>query len=153
MKHRIFLSLAAILALSFPLLAQPTIPENDAAPNLGLGLTEALARFGPPTTVFAVRGAESWQDDVVFSYASGFSLFWFGDRLWQIRFAAPYSGSVYGLSIGDPVEKAYSLLGEPHEAPGGEFVYRLPYQGYPVRLRLVVKEGRLADAYLYRADF
>jgi len=153
MKHRVFLPLVAILALSFPLLAQPTELEDDAAPYLGLGLAEALARFGVPDTVFAVRGAEAWQDDVVFSYASGLSLFWFGDRLWQIRFAAPYAGSIYGLSIGDPADRARSSLGEPYDAPEGELVYRLPYQGYPVRLRLVVKEGRFADAYLYRADF
>jgi hypothetical protein len=153
MKVRVILTLAIVLAFSAHLIAQSAIMEDAAAPYLGLGLADALTRFGAPDTVFAVRGIEAWQDDVVFSYASGFSLFWFGDRLWQIRFAVPYAGSVYGLSLGDPADKVFSLLGEPFEAPEGALVYRLPYQGYPVRLRLVVKEGRLADAYLYRADF
>ena len=127
--------------------------EDDPAPLLGLGLAEAIGRFGVPSSVYPFRGEEAWQDDVAFVYHAGITLFWYGDRLWQLRLAAPYAGSLYGLFIGDPADKAYSLLGEPFERPPESLVYRLPYRGYPVRLRLVVAEGRIADAYLYRADF
>jgi len=126
---------------------------DDPASLLGMGLVDALARFGAPSRVEVSRGAEAWQDDVVFSFGAGYSLFWFGDRLWQIRFTPGYGGSVYGLFLGDGKDKVYSLLGAPFYEAEGSLVYRLPYRGYPVRLRVVVAEGRIADLYLYRADF
>lgn len=130
----------------------PILPD-DPAPLLGLSLAESYLRLGAPASVAAFRGAEAWQDDVVFSFGSGYSLFWFGDRLWQIRFTPGYGGSVYGLFLGDGKDKVYSLLGAPFYEAEGSLVYRLPYRGYPVRLRVVVAEGRVADLYLYRADF
>lgn len=130
----------------------PILPD-DPAPLLGLGLAESYLRLGAPASVAAFRGVEAWQDDVVFSFGSGYSLFWFGDRLWQIRFTPGYGGSVYGLFLGDGKDKVYSLLGAPFYEAEGSLVYRLPYRGYPVRLRVVVAEGRVADLYLYRADF
>lgn len=137
--------------------AAPSSPSSilpdDPAPLLGLGLAESYARLGAPASVAAFRGAEAWQDDVVFSFGSGYSLFWFGDRLWQIRFGPGYPGTVYGLFLGDGADKVYSLLGAPFFEAEGSLVYRLPYRGYPVRLRVVVAEGRVADLYLYRADF
>lgn len=126
---------------------------DDSASFLGLGLSSALERCGTPASVGVVRGEEAWQDDVVFSYSAGYSLFWVGDRLWQIRFGKGYAGSVYGLFIGDKPEKVYSILGTPYYQGDGALVYRLPYRSYPVRLRLVVTEGAVSDFYLYRADF
>ncbi len=136
-------------ALSSP----PPLLPDDPAPLLGLGLSEAFSRLGPPASVSAFRGAEAWQDDVVFVFPPGYSLFWFGDRLWQIRFGPTYAGSLYGLFLGDSIDKVYSLLGAPFYEVEGSLVYRLPYRGYPVRLRLTIEGGRIVDAYLYRADF
>lgn len=148
---------ALILALAIAFLpafaeAQAII-EDDPAPLLGLALAEAVERCGPPSSVYPVRGDESWQDDVAFRYPQGYTLFIYGDRLWQLRFAAPYAGSVYGLFVGDTAEKACSLLGEPYERSEGTLVYRMPYRGYPVRLRLDLADGKLSDIYVYRADF
>jgi hypothetical protein len=131
----------------------PILLEDDPAPLLGLALPEAIARYGPPATVFPVRGEEAWQDDVAFRYEPGYTLFLYGDRLWQLRFAAPYAGSVYGLFLGDEVDKACSLLGEPYERGEDFLVYRMPYRGYPVRLRLGFVDGKVSDIYVYRADF
>jgi hypothetical protein len=131
----------------------PAYLPDDAAFFLGLGLSSALERCGTPTSVGVVRGEETWQDDVVFSYSAGYSLFWVGDKLWQIRFGKGYAGSVYGLFIGDKPEKVYSILGTPYYQGEGALVYRLPYRSYPVRLRLVVTDGAVSDFYLYRADF
>lgn len=130
-----------------------TIIEDDPAPLLGLGVPEAIARCGAPASVLPVRGEEAWQDDVAFKYREGYTLFLYGDRLWQLRFAEPYAGSVYGLFVGDAADKAYSLLGEPYERLPDSLVYRMPYRGYPVRLRLDLREGSIADIYVYRADF
>ncbi len=129
------------------------ILDDDPAPLLGYGLAEAISRFGPPSSVRTARGGEAWQDDVAFIYRSGYSLFWFGDRLWQLRFTAPYGGTIYGLFLGDPSSKAYSILGQPYETQDDKLVYRLPYRGYPVRLSLVFASDRLSDVYLYRSDY
>jgi len=139
-------------AVSGPAVA-PILLDDDPAPLLGLGLAEAVSLYGPPASVFAVRGEEAWQDDVAFRYAPGYTLFLYGDRLWQLRFAAPYAGSVYGLFVGDAADKACSLLGEPYERGNDFLVYRMPYRGYPVCLRLDLANGRLSDIYVYRADF
>jgi hypothetical protein len=90
---------------------------------------------------------------VAFLYPAGYSIFIFGDRLWQLRFSKPYAGSIYGLFLGDDAEKAPSVLGQPFESGPDYLLYRMPYKSYPVRLRLALREGRVADAYLFRADF
>jgi hypothetical protein len=131
----------------------PTVLDDDPAAILGLGLSESLSRFGAPSSVIAVRGDAAWQDDVAFVYGSGFTLFLYGDRIWQLRFTKPYAGSIYGLFIGDPSQKVLSTLGQPYENSPDNFVYRMPYKSYPVRLRLVLQDDRIIDVYLYRADF
>jgi hypothetical protein len=151
---------AFLVAVSLPARAEaaeaaspPSILDDDPAVLLGLGLTEALSRFGPPASVAAVRGEAAWQDDVAFLYRPGYSLFMYDDRLWQLRFTKPYEGSLYGLFMGDPAEKALSVLGQPYESGPGFLVFRMPYVSFPVRLRLGLQDDRIADAYLYRADF
>jgi hypothetical protein len=152
--------LALALAFGFPLASfaetqagAVSILEDDPSGLLGLALGDILARFGPPGSVSAVRGDSAWQDDVAFVYDSGFSLFVYGDKLWQLRFTKPYAGSIYGLFLGDGSDKALSILGQPYESGPGYLLYRMPYKSYPVRLRLALQEERIADAYLYRADF
>jgi hypothetical protein len=131
----------------------PGILDDDPAPLLGLGLAESLARFGAPASVYAVRGDATWQDDVAFAYGPGYTLFLYGNKLWQLRFSKPYAGSIYGLFLGDDSAKALSILGQPFEASPGSLVYRMPYKSYPVKLRLALVDDRIVDAYLYRADF
>jgi hypothetical protein len=143
----------ALAALALRLQAEsPSLLDDDPSALLGLTLSGALSSLGPPASVAAVRGGEAWQDDVAFIYAPGYTLFWYGDRLWQLRFAAPYSGSILGLFLGDSADKAWSLLGQPYESGPDYLLYRMPYKAFPVRLRLILSEGRVADAYLYRAD-
>jgi hypothetical protein len=131
----------------------PILLADDPAPLLGAKIAETIGRFGAPNSVYAVRGAESWQDDVAFAYTSGFTFFLFGDHLWQIRLTPAYAGSIYGIFLGDASEKVLSTLGQPYEKSVDSFVYRMPYRGYPVKLRLVFTQDKLVDVYLYRADF
>ncbi|HQO65960.1 MAG TPA: hypothetical protein PLI66_04445, partial [Spirochaetales bacterium] len=79
---------------------QAIVAPDDPATLLGLTPAQAIERFGPPGSVFAIRGAEPWQDDVVFDYGGGFSLFLFKDRVWQVRIAEPYARPVLGLVVG-----------------------------------------------------
>jgi hypothetical protein len=163
-RHKLVrqLSFAFIFALGImvPLSAEtpvgataPAILSDDPADLLGLVLGDCLTRFGAPASVCAIRGDAAWQDDVAFIYASGYTLFLYGDRLWQVRFTKPYLGSIYGLFLGDGSEKVISILGQPWENGSGFLVYRMPYKSYPVRLKLTLQENRVTDVYLYRADF
>ncbi len=131
----------------------PSILDDDPASLLGLTLADSFSRFGAPSSVGAVRGEAAWQDDVAFLYPKGYTLFVFGDRVWQLRFTKPYSGSIYGLFLGDGSDKALSILGQPFESGPSYFLYRMPYKSYPVRLRLAIQENKIVEAYLYRADF
>ncbi len=131
----------------------PAVLDDDPADLLGLSLADSLSRFGPPASVCAVRGDAAWQDDVAFIYGAGYTLFLYGDRIWQFRFTKPYPGSIYGLFLGDTLDKILSVLGQPYENGPAFVLYRMPFKSYPVRLRLSLEEDRITDVYLYRADF
>ncbi len=158
--HHLPLALIIALGIMVPLSAEtpagpaaPAILSDDPADLLGLILGDCLSRFGAPASVCAIRGDAAWQDDVAFIYASGYTLFLYGDRLWQVRFTKPYLGSIHGLFLGDGSEKVISILGQPYESGSGFLVYRMPYRSYPVRLKLTLLEDHITDVYLYRADF
>jgi hypothetical protein len=152
------------LPLAKPLTAQTVVgPQgsvsiagllpDDPVSLLGTALGDIFGRFGLPSHVSAQRGEAAWQDDVVFSYASNYSLYLADDRLWQIRFSAGYSGSVYGVFVGDSSDKVVSTLGTPYYRAEDYIVFRLAYKNYPVRLRVAVASDKVSDIYLYRADF
>lgn len=129
------------------------IPD-DPAVLLGMSPAQAIERFGPPVGVFAVRGAEAWQDDVVFDYGGGFSLFLFMGRVWQVRVAEPYASPVLGFVVGSTAERAASALGSPETELPGAYEWALPGEAWPVRLRGVVDaSGAIRELYVYRADF
>jgi len=143
----------AFAALSLGIAAEaPPVLDDDPSALLGLTLEGVFSRLGAPSSVAAARGSEAWQDDVAFIYSAGYTLFLYGDRLWQLRFMPPYAGSICGLFLGDSADKACSILGQPFESGPDFLLYRMPYKAFPVRLRLGLSEGRVADAYLYRAD-
>ncbi len=140
----------------------PSPPAADPAPSavdlpalVGLTLPGALQSFGAPEQVYCARGAESWQDDVVFYYPSHLYLFWYQNRVWQARVDAQHSGDFLAspaLAMGSSREEVLAALGAPMRELGDSLVYHLEDRGYPVRLRLYFREGRLADAYCYRGD-
>ena len=120
----------------------------EAAAGVGLTLSQVLETFGAPDSVFAVRGPEEWQDDVVFRY-KGLELYLFRDRVWQAR-----SDTAQGLRSGDSRENVLALLGEPLLRLDSSFVYQLGGRTWPLRLRVRFDQrGSIADLYLYRADF
>jgi hypothetical protein len=145
-----------------PSLPEPGSPAADPAPAVldlpalvGLTLAQALERFGAPEQVFCARGPESGQDDVVFYYPAHLYLFWYQDRVWQARVDERYAGGFLAspaLAMGARREEALAALGPPLRELEDSLVYHLEDRGYPVRLRLYFREGRLADAYCYRGD-
>jgi hypothetical protein len=116
-------------------------------------LAEAYERFGIPVEVQSVRGDAPWQDDVVFRYEEGLSLFWFRQRVWQVRFDRRFQGSFLELTLGASRSRTIELLGEPFYAEADWILYNFAGDGFPVRLRLFFGENGLEDAYLYRGDF
>ncbi len=135
---------------------RPALPASVDLPALvGLSLAEALQRLGAPEQVFCARGAENWQDDVVFYYPAHLYLFWYQDRVWQARVDERYVGAFLAsslLAMGANRQEALATLGPPMREVGDSLVYHLEDRGYPVRLRLYFREGRLADVYCYRGD-
>lgn len=126
----------------------PIVRSADPSTLLGTTLPYVIEAFGAPRAVHAVRGPEAWQDDVVFAY-EGLDLYWFRDRVWQVR-----ADTAYGLKAGDTRETAISLLGEPLHRMEDAFVYQLPSRAWPLRLRIGFDaEGRLTKLFVYRADF
>jgi len=153
--RRPFLVLLLPLWLAAAAAAAQEPADLDLSNLVGLTLPEAIERFGAPTEVFAARGAEDWQDDVVFFYPSHLYLFWNQNRVWQARVDERYSGSFLAsraLAMGAGRTEVLTLLGPPMRELGDSLVYHLEDRGYPVRLRLYFREGLLADAYCYRGD-
>ncbi|MFP4365105.1 MAG: hypothetical protein ACLFR1_14680 [Spirochaetia bacterium] len=129
------------------------MPDIFPAAFLGMELSEAYEEFGVPESVYSVRGEEEWQDDVVFYFPSHIYLFWYNDRIWQVRLDSRFSGEMMDLSFGMAKEAVRDMLGPPLRTIGSSDIYQLPDQGYPVRCRIVYNEGILDDFYVYRADF
>lgn len=131
----------------------PRALPADPAELLGASPAELFARYGAPDAVYAVRGAEAWQDDVAFDYTD-FAAFIFGGRVWQLLIRSSYREPVWGFVPGAELERLQASLGLPEPADGGELEWALPFRGWPVRLRVLFGQGgRAEELYLYRADF
>lgn len=135
--------------------AQPRLFPGSKAPAslLGMTLAQVAVDFGAPVQVFPVRGGEAWQDDVVYYYPDHSYLFWFRDRVWQVRVDRRFAGEVLGLKMGESRARVEQVLGSPlHESAQSE-IFILPDRGFPVRARLFFTDGTLSDLYVYRGDF
>lgn len=132
----------------------PSLPGgHPLASLLGMTLKTATADFGAPEEVFPVRGKKAWEDDVVFYYRDHSYLFWFRDRVWQVRVDRRFTGTVLGLHMGDSKETVAKALGKPFYVGGESEIFILPNRGFPVRARLFFTDGGLSDLYVYRGDF
>ena len=95
----------------------PPVEELDLPSLVGLTLPEAYERFGAPLEVFSSRGAEPWQDDVVFFYPANLYLFWFQNRVWQVRVDARFIGSFLNLAMGRSREEVLAALAQYYGCP------------------------------------
>lgn len=137
--------IAALLLLSAAL---PLAAQEDPAHIVGLTLASLYERYGVPESVYAVRGAEEWQDDVVFVYKD-WDLYIYQDRVWQVGLK-----SALGISLGDSSGMAFLLLGEGVRSFEGYLLYSLPPRSWPLQLRLDLDgTGNITAIYIYRSDF
>jgi hypothetical protein len=126
---------------------------DDPVGLLGLDLASAAVAFGVPEEVYAVRGEAAWQDDVVFRYKERFHLFWFRNRVWQVRLDRMYTGTLRDLGIGADRQKVMQTLGKPFAEEGDWVLYHYAGNGHPVRVRIFFDQRGIEDIYIYRADF
>ena len=131
----------------------PLIPWSPTV-FLGMSPGKALNALGVPERVFPVRGLEAWQDDVVFEFLDGLSLFLFDDKVWQVRISDPYSLPVLGFILGGTEDQLTKALGFPPEIVDGDLEWKLTGEAWPIRLRAIISEGgSIREIYVYRADF
>jgi hypothetical protein len=120
----------------------------EPASLIGLSLENLLSRFGVPQAVYAVRGNEEWQDDVVFVYDAG-DFYVYKDRVWQIKLRA-----AYGIRLGDPRPAVFLTLGEEAQDFEDHIIFSLPSRGWPLALRINLdSSGFVSAVYVYRPDF
>ena len=151
MFSRISFVYAALMVIGCQLFAQSAPPgtdrQNDPSSFVGMRLEEVFARFGLPRTVYAARGGESWQDDVVFVYGEG-DFYIFRDRVWQVGIT-----SIFGIKIGDAKAAAVLALGERARDEGNHLLLDIAGYGWPLSLRVNFDAGRISAMYIYRPDY
>jgi hypothetical protein len=119
----------------------------DAVSLIGMDISELVENFGAPDAVYASRGIEPWQDDVVFEY-SGVDFYIYKDKVWQLSLDAGY-----GISKGDPRAAVLLVLGEAAQDNEKYILGRLRDTSWPVEWRFNIENGRVSAIYLYRMDY
>jgi hypothetical protein len=121
-------------------------PE-DPSLYIGFTLSDLIGRYGNPKQVYAVRGVEPWQDDVVFVYDAG-EFYVFGNRVWQLKLR-----SAYNVKDDDAKTAVVRVLGDGRDFEGFT-LYQLPAKTWPLMLRINWNtSGRVAGIFIYRSDF
>jgi hypothetical protein len=107
-----------------------------------------LAARGAPASVYAVRGVEPWQDDVVFVYPDA-DFYLYKDRVWQVGVSAAAD-----FRRGDDRRVALLALGDAARDGGDHIVSAVEGFPWPVELRCNVDEaGKITVIFFYRPDF
>ena len=120
---------------------------SDPASLIGMTLPDLIKNYGVPKNVYAVRGVEVWQDDVVFVY-DRIEFFIYGNRVWQVKVR-----SAYNIKNGDNRTAVGRVMGEGRNFEGYT-LYQLPGKAWPIMLRINWDtSGRAEGLYIYRSDF
>ena len=139
--------------VSLPVPGEEIDKDFDPVSFLGLNPVELGVRFGMPQEVFTFRGDESREDNVVFYYPGHIYFFFFENRVWQVRMDRRFEGSVVNLTMGMAEDETERNFGKPLYKDERSSLFRISHQGYPVKVRLFFKDGKLNDCYVYRGDY
>ena len=82
----------------------PPAGDFDPTQLIGLDLKAALDTLGTPQEVFSFRGQDDTEDNVVFFYSDYLYLFWYRNRVWQVRCDHRFARPLFGLAMGMPRE-------------------------------------------------
>jgi len=144
--------LSALCLLFFLGQALPAQETPDLPTLIGLTLEQVYQRLGAPAEVYTLRGKTPEQDDVVFYYADHLYLFWFENRVWQVRVDSRFSGQVFSFSMGASRQQVTAELGRPIVQAPDSLVFHIEDRGYPIQARLYFDESGLVDLYCFRGD-
>jgi hypothetical protein len=139
--------------LFISVVARASADDFDPTHLIGLDISAAVAALGLPQQMFTWRGAEEREDNVVFYYPDFLYLFWFKDRVWQVRCDRRFASTVFGYTLGasrEEVERASLRTLTPN---GDSLYFDLSDGSFPLRVRLVFTASVLSDLYVYRSDF
>ena len=142
-------ALFLLFLLGQGLYAQETL---DLPALIGLTLEEVYRSLGAPAEVYALRGKTPEQDDVVFYYPGSLYLFWFENRVWQVRVDSRFSGQIFSFSMGTSRQQVTAKLGRPILEFPDSLVFHIEDRGYPIQARLYFDESGLVDLYCFRGD-
>jgi hypothetical protein len=150
MKKRCIIVAVRLLIAVFMAQAQETEehpPAENPADMVGLTLEELHAKFGLPQRVYAARGVEPWQDDVVFVYPS-IDCYIFEDHVWQISVQ-----TAYGVKTGDERSQVKTLLWGKTLDFEDALLFRLPSGSWEMMMRVNFDaEGKAQAIFIYRSD-
>lgn len=121
---------------------------KDLCTLIGISVRDMITRFGAPDSVYAVRGAAEWQDDVVFEYKN-VDFYCYKDRVWQISVQ-----TANGIHIGDAKMAVTMVHGS--DTKGNNKRISAAVSGYPMPLAysyLIDTHGRVSAIYLSRTDY
>jgi hypothetical protein len=165
MRRRVLSFVPLMLLLSgLPAAAQNAPAAAQSAPTaadaveatgiLGMQLKPVVDAFGLPQSMFTFRGSDETRDDVVFYYPDHMYLFWYKDRVWQVRLDRHASAVVHGVSLGMSRSEVEAAVPErPFVASSDSLYFDLDSASFPVRVRLVFAGDVVSDIYVYRSDF
>jgi hypothetical protein len=132
----------------------PAIAEEiEPLRLIGLEIKDAVAACGLPQEMFSFRGPEESLDNVVFYYPDHRYLFWYKNRVWQVRCDRRFTGAVLGFTLGMTREAAEKSSPWVLVPSGDSLYFDLEEASFPVRVRLVFTSSQLTDVYVYRSDF
>ncbi len=143
----------APVAANVPRAAGAGAADFDPTQYIGLGLKSALDALGAPAQVFSFRGQDDSQDDVVFFYPDYLYLFWYRNRVWQVRCDRRFARPMFGFAMGMPREVVERTATRQFMAKGDSLFFDLEDAKSPLRVRLVFSNDTLSDIYVYRSDF
>jgi hypothetical protein len=103
--------------------------------------------------MFVLRGGSDAEDDVVFFDGQSLYLFWFQNRVWQVRFDRRFDRRVLGLAMGMCRAEVEAACAAPLAGAGDSLYFDVSGCPCPVRVRLVFDADGLADLYVYRSDW
>ena len=131
----------------------PPLAE-DFTDHLGWTFDKVLEKYGSPMNIFVQRGQSPDLDTVVFYYTGHLYLFWFNDRVWQVRVDEHWEGEVDAVRMGMDRSEIERLWGSPLNPEDENPTWTLPQKGFPSRIQLFFNSGkRLIDLYVYRSDW
>jgi hypothetical protein len=144
-----FLSLICFFSIA----ARLSADDFDPTRFIGLDIPSAVAALGLPQEMFTYRGTEEQKDNVVFYYPDYLYLFWYRNKVWQVRCDRRFTASVFGLTLGESREQVERTFLRPLTANGESLYFDLSDGDFPLRVRLVFTASLLSDLYVYRSDF